>query len=108
MLDCIGRDVPSGSYSRSPCPQVLLWSPSPRLQVSRNDWGSALFLGALDMIFSAAQHSNAAIAEMVSILSWEWAWGIPGHTLSLGPCILPRVPAPPIYPLAFGSLIPSP
>lgn len=69
----------------APRPQFPLGSPSPRLQVSRNDWGSAPLLGALDMIFSAAQHSNAAIAEMVSILSWEWAWL--GYALSLGPCI---------------------
>lgn len=54
-----------------------------QVQVSRNDWSPASFLGALDMIFSAAQHSNAAIAEMVSTLSLEWIWGHPWtHTVS--------------------------
>lgn len=82
--------------------------PSPRLLVFRSNWGSAPLLGALDMIFSAAKHSNEAIAEMVSTLSWEWAWEHPWTrpvSRSLYPLILPRVPAP-CYLLAFGSRIP--
>ncbi|XP_076773281.1 FYVE, RhoGEF and PH domain-containing protein 2 isoform X2 [Arvicanthis niloticus] len=44
--------------------QSPIVEPSPRLQVFRSNWGSAPLLGALDMIFSAAKHSNEAIAEM--------------------------------------------
>lgn len=102
--------IMAGPSPCSPHPQVLMWSLRHRLQVSRNDWGSALFLGALDMIFSAAQHSNAAIAEMVSGTVLGMGVGASPDT----PCLLVLVstyPAQgtcPMLLLVFGSLTPSP
>lgn len=107
MLACLSRAVFVVVMIGAPAPGAIVEPKTRGLQVSRNDWGSVPLLGALDMIFSAAQHSNAAIAEMVRSLSSEWAWGHPRTrpvSWSLYPLILSRVPAP-CYLLAFGSPI---